>query len=181
MFAYCLPPQRFSKTLSYILYDAGCRIFSIYERQDNIQLDTNPDKVAAYRERIIALLQGLERVGLGGDNAQKAFAHSMDKLMDSFIVSHYTMVDWYSKKSVVPHLPMFIKDGFAPLVELVMGCLKCAPSSVQPTELQSWQNMALNRLGRARVENLFDFVINWDKSLGAILDVKVSALSFCPF
>jgi anaphase-promoting complex subunit 2 len=34
------------------------------------------------------------------------------------------------------------------------------------------QYVALGRLGRARVENLFDFVINWDKSLGAFLDIK---------
>jgi anaphase-promoting complex subunit 2 len=118
------------------------------------------------------LLQGLERVGLGGDNAQKAFAHAMDKLMDSFIISQYLKVDWYEKKSIVPQLRVWIKDGFCKLVELVMECLRCDPSDVQPTELQQWQEMALGRLGRARVDNLFDFVINWDKSLGAILDIK---------
>ena len=32
--------------------------------------------------------------------------------------------------------------------------------------------MALSRLGRSRVDNLFDFVMNWDKSLGAVLDIK---------
>ena len=120
------------------------------------------------------LLQGLERVGLGGDNAQRAFAHAMDKLMDSFITSQYLKVDWYEKKSVVPQLRVWIQDGFCKLVELVMECLRCDPSDVQPAELQQWQEMALGRLGRARVNNLFDFVINWDKSLGAILDIKVS-------
>lgn len=124
------------------------------------------------------LLQGLERVGLGGDNAQRAFAHAMDKLMDSFITSQYLKVDWYEKKSIVPHLRVWIQDGFCKLVELVMECLRCDPSDVQPTELQQWQEMALGRLGRARVNNLFDFVINWDKSLGAILDIKVGKVFF---
>ncbi|ORY12009.1 hypothetical protein BCR34DRAFT_483368 [Clohesyomyces aquaticus] len=172
VFAHCLPPQRFSKTLSYVLYDSGCKLFRIYVRQDGLQASATPEDSQAFRKRLVALLQGLELVGLGGDNAQKAFAHAMDKLMDSFIVSHYLKVDWFSKKSMVPHLRMWIKDGFCPLVELVLDCLKCDPDHVQPTELQQWQDMALGRLGRARVDNLFDFVINWDKSLGAILDIK---------
>ncbi|KAF2175036.1 hypothetical protein K469DRAFT_703357 [Zopfia rhizophila CBS 207.26] len=172
VFAHCLPPHRFSKTLSYILYDGGCRLFRIYVRRDGVHANTTPENTRAFRDRMTNLLRGLEQVGLGGDNAQKAFAHAMDKLMDSFIVSHYLKVDWFSKKSIVPHLRMWIKDGFNPLIQLIMECLRCDSSDVQPTELQQWQEMALGRLGRARVENLFDFVINWDKSLGAILDIK---------
>lgn len=118
------------------------------------------------------LLQGLERVGLGGNMAQKAFAHAMNKLLDSYMTSHYLKVDWYSKQSIVPHMKMWIEKGFCPLVELVLECLKCEQSSVLPAEITSWQEMALSRLGRSRVDNLFDFVMNWDKSLGAVLDIK---------
>jgi anaphase-promoting complex subunit 2 len=92
--------------------------------------------------------------------------------MDSFITSHYLKVDWFSKKSIVPHLKMWVEKGFCPLVELVLTCLKCEENNVLPTEVTTWQEMALNRLGRARVDNLFDFVMNWDKSLGAVLDIK---------
>ena len=119
------------------------------------------------------LLHGLQEVGLGGDQAQKAFAHAMDRLMGSFIVSHYVKVDWYARKSVVQHLRQWVKDGFSPLVRQVIDCLKDESGSVQTTEVQQWQDMAIGRLGRARVENLFDFIVNWDRSLGAILDIKV--------
>jgi anaphase-promoting complex subunit 2 len=172
VFAHCLPLQRYSKTLSYVLYDAGCRLFRIYTRQDGIQQSTTPDDTQEVRQRMTTLLQGLERVGLGGDAAQKAFAHAMNKLLDSFITSHYLKVDWYSKKSIVLQLKLWIQDGFCPLVELVLECLRCEQSSILPTEMTAWQEMALGRLGRARVDDLFDFVINWDKSLGAILDIK---------
>lgn len=172
MFAHCLPAQRFSKTLSYVLYDAGCRLFRVYMRQDGVQPPATPEVVTEFRKRMTSILQGLERVGLGGDRAQKAFAHAMNKLLDSFMASHYLKVDWYSKKSIVPHLRMWIEKGFCPLVELVLECLKCEQSSVLPTEVTSWQEMALSRLGRSRVDNLFDFVMNWDKSLGAVLDIK---------
>ncbi|KAF3005098.1 hypothetical protein E8E13_009958 [Curvularia kusanoi] len=172
LFAHCVPPQRFSKTLSYVLFDAGCGIFRIYTRQDGIQPGAAPEDSTELRQRMTTLLQGLDRVGLGEENAQKAFAHSMNKLLDSFIGGHYMKVDWYSKKSVVPQLKAWIRDGFCPLVELVLECLRCEQSSILPTEVASWQEMALSRLGRVRVENLFDFVIHWDKSLGAILDIK---------
>jgi anaphase-promoting complex subunit 2 len=172
VFAHGLPLQRYGKTLSYVLYDAGCRLFRIYTRNDGMQPSTTPGKTQEFRKRMTTLLQSLERVGLGGDSAQKAFAHAMNKLLDSFITSHYLKVDWYTKKSIVPQLRLWIQDGFCPLVELVLECLRCEQSSILPTELCSWQEMALGRLGRARVDNLFDFVINWDKSLGAILDIK---------
>ncbi|KAH8643805.1 hypothetical protein IG631_01268 [Alternaria alternata] len=172
VFAHCLPLQRYGKTLSYVLYDAGCRLFRIYTRNDGMQPSITPGNTQEFRKRMTMLLQSLERVGLGGDSAQKAFAHAMNKLFDSFITSHYLKVDWYSKKSIVPQLRLWIQDGFCPLVELVLECLRCEQSNIQTTELTSWQEMALGRLGRARVDNLFDFVINWDKSLGAILDIK---------
>ena len=172
LFAHCIPPQRFSKTLSYVLYDAACRMFHIYSRQDGVQPSAVPENTTELRQRMTTLLQALDSAGLGGENAQKALAHAMNKLMDSFINSHYMKVDWYSKKTVVPQLKGWIRDGLCPLVELVLVCLRCEQSSILPTEVASWQDMVLSRLGRVRVENLFDFVIHWDKSLGAILDIK---------
>ncbi|XPS91375.1 hypothetical protein M3J09_000793 [Ascochyta lentis] len=172
LFAHCITPRRFSKTLSYVLYDAGCRLFRIYTRQDGVQPSATPEDTAELRQQMTTLLQGLERVGLGDESAQKAFAYAMNKLLDSFINSHYLKVDWYSKKAVVPQLKLWIRDGFCPLVELVLECLRCEQSTILPTEVTSWQEMALGRLGRVRVDNLFDFVIHWDKSLGAILDIK---------
>ncbi|KAH9862124.1 hypothetical protein IAQ61_010327 [Plenodomus lingam] len=172
VFAHCLPLQRYTKTLSYVLYDAGCRLFRIYTRHDGVQPSLTPEDTREVRQRMTTLLRGLEKVGLGGDIAQRAFAHTMNKLLDSFITSHYLKVDWYSQTSVVPQLYMWIRDGFCPLAELVLECLRCEQSTILPTEVSSWQEMALGRLGRARVDNLFDFVINWDASLGAILDIK---------
>lgn len=172
LFAHCIAPSRFSETLSYVLYDAGCRLFRIHTRLDGVQPSAAPENITEFRQRMTTLVQGLERVGLGGENAQKAFAYAMNKLLDSFLGSHYMKVDWYSRKSVVPQLKLWIQDGFCPLVELVLECLRCKQSSILPTEVASWQEMALGRLGRVRVDNLFDFVINWDKSLGAILDIK---------
>lgn len=171
-FAHSLPSKRLSMTMSYVLYDAGCRLFRFYNRHDGVEPPATPEHTKAVRERMTNLLSGLERVGLGRDKAQKAFGHAMNKLFDTFINSHYLKVDWYSKRPVVPDLKKWIEKGFTPLVELVMECLRCNDSEVQPTQLKGWHEMGLVRLGRARVEGLFDFVICWDRSLGAILDLK---------
>lgn len=171
-FAHGVSGERFSKTLSYVLYDTGSVLFRIYTRQDHVQPSTSSEDTREIRRQMTELLQGLDRVGLGAERAQKALAHSMDQLLNSFITSHYLKVDWYLKRSIVPHLKLWIKDGFTPFIELVLECLRCEQSNVLPSEISSWQEMALNRLGRARVSMLFDFVINWNKSLGAILDIK---------
>ncbi|KAF2803702.1 uncharacterized protein BDZ99DRAFT_452733 [Mytilinidion resinicola] len=173
LFAHALPPQRFSKTLSYVLYNGGCRLFRVYVDNGLGFVGGDAlDDVPKLRNGILQLLRGLQDVGLGGEQAQKAFAHAMDKLMGSFIVSHYMKVDWFSRKSIINHLRQWVKDGFSPLVRQVMEVLADEPKSVQANDVQQWQDMAIGRLGRARVENLFDFIINWDKSLGAILDIK---------
>jgi anaphase-promoting complex subunit 2 len=172
-FAHSLPPKRFSKTLSHVLYDGGCRLFRFYIRHDGVPPSNTPENTRDVRDRMTALLTGLERVGLGGDKAQKAFAHAMNKIVDTFIASHYLKVDWSSKKSVVPDMRSWVETGFSPLAEFVLECLRSDSTDVDPIQLKQWQEMALARLGRSRVENLFDFVINWDHSLGAILDLKV--------
>lgn len=173
-FIHSLPQKRFAKTLSYMLYDAVCKLFRFYVRHDGVEPSSTPENTKEVRDRMTGLLTGLGRVGLGGDNAQKAFAHTMNKVLDMFIASHYLKVDWFSKKPVVAELRNWIENGFCPLVELIMECLRFDSTDIPPAQLKQWQEMALARLGRARVENLFDYVINWDKSLGAILDVKVS-------
>ncbi|EAT78073.2 hypothetical protein SNOG_14533 [Parastagonospora nodorum SN15] len=155
IFAHCLPAQRYSKTLSYVLYDAGCRLYRVYVRHDGVQPSSTPEVTTEFRKRMTTLLQGLERVGLGGDRAQKAFAHAMNKLLDSYMTSHYLKVDWYSKQSIVSHMRLWIEKGFCPLVELVLECLQCEQNLDEP-----------------ELTILFDFVMNWDKSLGAVLDIK---------
>lgn len=175
VFAHSLPVRRFSKTLSYMLYDAACKLFRLQVRLNGVaHADPEHIDTKKVRRRMMLLLVGLNRVGLGQDEAQRALAYAMDKLLDTYIASHYLKVDWYSKQSVTAQLRVWIESGFIPLAELVLECLKCDPASIPPLQLKQWQEMALTRLGRARVEDLFDFVTNWDRSLGAILDLKVS-------
>ena len=174
-FAHSIPSERYSKTLSYMLYDAACKQFRLQVRHDGVASRSNElGDTKTVRRRMTILLMGLERVGLGQDNAQRALAHAMNKLLDTYIGSHYAKVDWYSKSPVTASLKLWLEAGFIPFAELALECLRCEPASISPLQRNQWQDMALARLGRSRVDNLFDFVTNWDQSLGAISDLKVS-------
>jgi anaphase-promoting complex subunit 2 len=180
MFLHRLPSERLSKTLSYVLYDAGCKLFRLH-----VDATMDAKRNAELRKATFELLNGLKDVGLGRSFAQRAFAHAMDKLMGEFVVSHYMKVDWHGRRPVTARLRQWVKEGFAPLVKLVLkgleeeGDAETASGSGtvgDETEIQQWQEMAIGRLGRARVDNLFDFIVRWDQSMAAILDLKVRKL-----
>ncbi|KAF2838523.1 hypothetical protein M501DRAFT_955128 [Patellaria atrata CBS 101060] len=171
LFVHSIPQQRYSKTLAFLLYDAGCRLFRLHSEKTADAKEAT-EEMQSIRKQVPALLRGLQEVGLGDDRAQRAFAHAMDKLMDEFIISHYMKVDWYGKSSVTRRLRQWVKEGFAPFVKEVMQALGASDEPVTAGEVQQWQDMAIGRLGRARVDNLFDYIVAWDNSLGAVLDLK---------
>lgn len=180
LFAYSIPkPMSFFRLLSVVLYDAACKMFRIHFRRGKVVRDAGQENTKAVHVRMMKLLQGLQGVGLGGDSAQRAFANAMDRLIDSFIETHFVRADWYTNKPVVDQLYMWVNNGLAGLQDLVMECLGCGPSVDHDAQLHRWREMALQRLGHARVENLFNFVLNWDESLGAILDIKARSTAKC--
>jgi anaphase-promoting complex subunit 2 len=123
----------------------------------------------------MALLKALQKVGLGDTLAQRAFAFAMDKLMGDFIVSHWMKVDWEHQSSVTHKLRRWVNHGFSPFSRSVVTCLggtPPGPTTPSDTDVSQYLQMAVARLGRARIENLFDYIVQWDASLGAVLDIK---------
>jgi anaphase-promoting complex subunit 2 len=177
LFVHVLPAERLSKTISQVTYDCASRMFQLHMDIDaftnqRLGVQTETEK------ELMALLRDLQKVGLGGDRAQRAFAHAMDRLMDQFMVSHWMKVDWENRSSVSNKLRKWIKHGFSPFVKAVVGQLGGGDNSanLRDDEPQRWLDMAFARLGRARIGNLFEYIVTWDQSLGAILDIKVDRL-----
>lgn len=171
---HALPQQRFAKTLAFVLYDAGCRLFGLSAEDRWVRRGSDAEDGRQVQQRVSELLRELRAVGLGGDQAQRAAAQAMDSLMESFISSHHMKVDWYGRKPVTRVLREWVKDGYSPYIKEILTCLTGDEEVFEANEVQQWTTMAVGRLGRARVENLFDYIVNWDRSLGAILDLKVS-------
>jgi anaphase-promoting complex subunit 2 len=166
-------------TISQVTYDCACKMFQLHIGENS----AGPQKLgvsSGAEKELIVLLQALQKVGLGGDRAQRAFAYAMDKLMNEFMVSHWMKVDWDRLSSVTRKLRRWIKHGFSPFVRTVVTQLGGDNNFSTPEDdAQRWLDMALARLGRARISNLFDYVVKWDHSLGAILDIKVFDFDLC--
>jgi anaphase-promoting complex subunit 2 len=178
LFVQALPERRLALTISHVTYDCACKMFQLHI--EGGALKTQKLGVMSGTEKeLMVLLQALQKVGLGGDRAQRAFAYAMDKLMNEFMVSHWMKVDWDHLSSVTRKLRRWIKHGFSPFVRTVVAHLGGDNNFSTPEDdAQRWLDMALARLGRARIANLFDYIVNWDRSLGAILDIKARGLLF---
>ncbi|KAI9834999.1 MAG: hypothetical protein M1819_002722 [Sarea resinae] len=153
-------------------------------------LDENEDSVVrAARTRILSLMSGLKEVGLGVEQGQRVFAEVMDLLMSDHVKSAFAG-QWESPSTVPTRLRAWIENCFANLVVEVLDCLNPgksvsttdpevkAEAESQPgteiglTDIEKWQEMGIGRLGRLRVQELFDVIVDWDTSMGAIEDLK---------
>lgn len=133
------------------------------------------DRVSQAKNRLFTLLHAMQEFGLGGHRAQKVFAQVMNDLMTEFILVSYKG-QWDSPSLVREHLCLWVENIFARLAVEVLEILK--PSSddhvinVLLDDVEKWQEIGLARLGALRTSELFDVIVDWDSSRGAIEDLK---------
>lgn len=136
-------------------------------------------QVSAARDRLLRLLGGVQDVGLGGEGGQKAFARVMNNMMTEFIMATYTG-QWEAPSLVTQHLRLWTENVFARLVVEVLNIFR--PYDVEGRtegqldvtlgDVEKWQEIAIARLGALRTSELFDVIVEWDSSSGAIEDLK---------
>lgn len=174
--AYSLPRQTISDLLAETLTTEG-RIVLGWES------DLGEEEAVAIHEakqRTFSVVRGCQSVGLGGDAVQRVFADVMNNLMTEYVKSTYAG-EWESPSSVTDELRQWTEDHFARFVVEVLECLKTAEGadntnvkaySVSLSDVEKWQEMGISRLGALRVSELFNIVVEWDASKGAIEDLK---------
>lgn len=129
---------------------------------------------AAAREKLLSLLEGVRDVGLGGERAQKVFAEVMNVMMTEYISATYAG-QWDSPSSAAHHLRLWTENVFARFVIDVLTILKspeAESADVSLNDVNNWHEMAIARLGALRTSELFDIIVDWDESSGAIEDLK---------
>ncbi|KKZ68092.1 hypothetical protein EMCG_06304 [[Emmonsia] crescens] len=138
------------------------------------------EEVVQTRNRLLHLLEGLQEVGLGGSKGQKIFAGVMNNILTEFVTSAYAG-QWESPSLVREHLRQWTENVFARLVVRVLHIFKTndvedgLPEErldVTLSDVGRWQEMGISRLGALRISELFDVIIEWDSSSGAIEDLK---------
>lgn len=174
--AYSLPRQTISELLGKALAADGSIVLGL----ESSSGEEETDAIREAKERTFRLVRGCQSVGLGGDAAQRVFADVMNKLMTEYVKLTYAG-QWESPSSVTDDLRRWIENCFARFVVEVLECLRTTDGadtsngnaySVSLSDVERWQVMGINRLGALRVTELFNIVVDWDASKGAIEDLK---------
>ncbi|KAI9882483.1 MAG: hypothetical protein M1823_005772 [Watsoniomyces obsoletus] len=137
------------------------------------------------RSNVLHIFKSLEILGLGAGRSQRVFAEVMNDAMSRYVTE--TFADqWQAPSKVIVSLRDWVQNHFARLVVEVLHCIRHAQQTNYPREKRSvrdrevvtleqmgrWCDMSVGRLGRLRITQLFDIVVEWDASRGAVEDLK---------
>ncbi|EGS23634.1 anaphase-promoting complex subunit-like protein [Thermochaetoides thermophila DSM 1495] len=160
--------------------------------------DPADPKVTAARERLLELVKQLHSVGLAGERFHVLFAEVMDAMMSSFVTGAYAGVwggvdsrplsasmDAISRSAslsasasrCISSLNDWVENCFARLSTEVLSCISpksLNTSAASKATLQTYQSLALGRLAALRIQELFDIVLAWPASRGALDDLRAT-------
>jgi len=166
--------SRLYDTLSFVVYDCLMSVFDIRKERDS---EPSSNQVAVFEEtsnRLLDLFGDLYVVGLGGGRSEITVSIAIERLLSAFIDSPWMKVDWIEGTSTVPKLRTWIATGLAPFLVQALQCLN--PTRKTPLsnadEILRLEEIAFTKLAEARNRDLFDFIVGWPFSLGAILDIR---------
>lgn len=136
-------------------------------------------QVTAARDRLLSLLNDLQLVGLGGDKAQKVFASVMSSMMIEFVVAAYPG-QWEGPSLVSQHLRHWVENVFARLVVQVLSIINVPEFGSRASDrldvnlgdVEKWYETGFTCLGTLRMRELFDVIVEWPASSGAIDDLR---------
>lgn len=183
MIAFSLPQDKVDRLICRMLDGSATVILGIDSGKDNSFIGDSYTQetgdVAQTRAEFLVTLQQLQAAGLGGSRAQKIFATVMDKMLEDY-VSKTCAGEWALASNTVERLKSWVENVFAILVAQVLDVLKSPAKKskdqnqleVGINDVEKWQGMAMARLGAMRTTELFDVVVDWDASSGAIQDLE---------
>lgn len=172
--AYSMPQQAISDLLARVLTADGSIVLGLMSNGEE-----NTHAIHKAKQHASRTVSAFQEVGLGGAVAQRVFADVMNKLMTEYIKRTYAG-QWESPSSVTGNLRRWTEDRYARFVVEILDRLKASGDGddtvglhgVSFSDVEKWQEMGINRLGALRVNELFNIVVDWDASKGAIEDLK---------
>jgi len=166
--------SRLYDSLSFIIYDCLIYVFHIRKEWDSTPSSSQIALLEETSNRLLQLFRDLHSVGLGGGRSEITLSVAVERLLDAFIDSPWMKVDWIGATSAVPKLRTWISQGLVPFLSQAVQCLN--PTRTLPfsneEHISRLEEIAISKLASARNKNLFDFILGWPFSLGAILDIK---------
>lgn len=146
----------------------------IYE--DQMQVDPDQDALKS-QQQLEILLASAQDVGLGGSTTQRMFAEVMNQILVEFIRRNYG-TRWTSPSQITSEISDWIDKSFAPFIATGLAHLDNIAGQ-DPTgyclslpDVEAWRTRAVDELGSLRLKQLFELIVSWSDSRGAIEDLK---------
>jgi anaphase-promoting complex subunit 2 len=156
----------------------------------------------AAKKRLLELLGPLHKVGLAGERFQILFAEVMDAMMARFVKRAYSglwivvskddhgllksrpalslpdrpVADYGHVSPCIASLFDWIDGHYVPLVADVMTRINGdgIEHTVPFSDIRTYRSLAAGRLAALRITELYDIVLQWPKSRGALDDLRAS-------
>ena len=183
MIAKSISETKFSTYLSHFLKRRGAVVLGL-ERPTELDygdsmMDDDEALISEARNQTLRIMRDVDKVGLGGPQAQRLFAEVMSGLLTAHVDSTYAG-QWSSPSTIPEQLRDWVENHFARFVVEVLACLEQKGKStadrttqVSITDLDNWKQRAICDLGALRLRELFEIVVDWDNDTkGAIEDLK---------
>ncbi|KAK5132957.1 hypothetical protein LTR08_008320 [Meristemomyces frigidus] len=163
------PRQRLQKTLAVVFFQSMSGLLSKHTDPDCFEHAECHCPI-----NLDLPLAKLQRVGLGGNLGQRAFAHAVHKLLEGPVIDKKCFrVDHEKQQSVIPKLRRWVGTHLTPFIEKSLAALTDDPSlKLTDNDTKQFAQMAVSNLGRRRTTSLFYYVNTWPHTKGAILDIK---------
>lgn len=175
LFRHTLPQRRVSENLKGFFMQQCSVVLSVFDKDEEQHISA---RISDVRQRTLSLIQKLQSVGLGDNQAQRAFAEAMSETLTSYIKTSYAG-QWTSPSVILESLHDWMENNFARFVVEVLASLKersmyTASRSTEVThaDVERWLVVGISNLGVLRTDELFNIIVDWDDSKGAIEDLK---------
>lgn len=170
-----IPRDLIVSAVGFLIISTGRRLFYIHPQTDadgNLE-PHDPVGIQAARVRLLELLTSLRSVGLGGDRVSGIVSAVCSQLLDEFVSSHHMKVDWQTQRPIVPVLRAWVRLAYIPFILEIIAQLDSPDEClIQEFTAQQCEDMAVFTLGKARLANLFDYILRLHESMGAMADIK---------
>ncbi|KAJ4422654.1 hypothetical protein N0V82_002658 [Gnomoniopsis sp. IMI 355080] len=186
------------KSLSVILDFLTGEALQVPEASKSYHIQNNPrPHDPSADNQLIGLVEALNQVGLAGERFQVLFAETMDKKMTQYIHRSYARV-WKSSSKYgsnglvrnstnsvclsqssgcIASLCDWVENQCGRVASLVLSRVEQSglrSGIVSQADVQQWKETAVGRLAALRISELFDIVLQWPASRGALDDLKAS-------
>ncbi|KAL8660086.1 MAG: hypothetical protein Q9226_000078 [Calogaya cf. arnoldii] len=171
LLTYSLPQQKINDDLT-----------KLFRMHAEVSLEIQSDSTGTEQRKIPSvrrLLTRLQDIGMGGSRLQKILAEVLSGVLSTYIKQTYAG-EWVSRSKVTAKLRYWVENRFARYIVEMLAPLNAGtrPQTTSETEIslsdvEKWQEIAIDHLGVLRTEELFNVIVEWDNdSRGAIEDLK---------